>query len=69
MNNLMNVNGGFPPIKIINLKKIEKNEKEDLFTKERGFENSTVNIQNIISSKKDEFLKKKEENIEIVDSI
>lgn len=58
----INVNGGFPPIDIIDNKKKTVDIK-----KERAFTDTNVNILNIISSKKKEFLKKKEELIDVVD--
>lgn len=67
MNNFININGGFPPIQIIN----DTNNKinKDIFAKERGFVNTSVNIINIISSKKNEFIKQKKQNIDIVNSL
>lgn len=69
MDNFENVNGGFPPIKV---ESINKNsiKKEKKFEKERGFTNTlnNVNIQNIIKSKKEDFIKSKEDTIDIVES-
>jgi hypothetical protein len=63
-----NINGGFPPIKII---KFKKEEKKKEFSKERGFSNNinNVNIQNIIRSKKKNIISKKKEEIEIIESL
>lgn len=62
-----NINGGFPPIKILD----DNNKKDKVLNikKERGFSNSNVNILNIISSKKEEIIKKKVEEINVIDSL
>lgn len=63
-----NINGGFPPIKII---KFKEEEKKKEFSKERGFSNNinNVNIQNIIKSKKENIISKKKEELEIIESL
>ncbi len=69
MDNFENVNGGFPPIKVESTNK-NNIKKEKKFEKERGFTNTlnNVNIQNIIKSKKKDFIKSKEDTIDIVES-
>lgn len=63
-----NINGGFPPIKIESNK---NNRNKNEFIKERGFSNNinTVNIQNIIKSKKENIISKKKEDLEVIESL
>ena len=70
-----NINGGFPPI---NLQEIKKdNRKNTPITKEgaikeRAFSANSlnnVNIQNIIKSKKENFIKSKDDTLDIIDSL
>ena len=66
---IVKINGGFPPIKG---KTPVKKEKEKSFSKERGFASSnlkTVNISNILKSKKENIIKKDKVDLEVVDSL
>ena len=66
-----NINGGFPPINL--QETIKENIKKDIsIKKERAFlANSlnNVNIQNIIKSKKENFIKSKDDTLDIIDSL
>ena len=69
MNNFININGGFPPIQIINNNKNNKKDSTKQFVKDRSFTSTSVNIINIISSKKADFIKQKEQNLDIVETL
>ena len=71
MNNFININGGFPPIQIINNNNNKNNKKDSTkqFVKDRSFTSTSVNIINIISSKKADFIKQKEQNLDIVETL
>lgn len=66
MDNLDNINGGFPPIQLIKFKETKKKEDKTL-VKERGFTSNTVSIHNIIKTKKEDVILNKEKELEIID--
>lgn len=70
MDKYQNINGGFPPI---NLQEIKKdNIKKADSIKERAFTPNSlnnVNIQNIIKSKNKDFIKEKESKLDIIESL
>jgi hypothetical protein len=70
MNNLENINGGYPPIQMVVFKDQKSSEKK--FSKERAMSSSSnnVNIRNIIKTKKTEnILNNKKNDLEIIDSL
>ena len=71
MDKYENINGGFPPINLQETKK-EDVKKNISIKKERAFSANSlnnVNIQNIIKSKKENFIKSKDETLDIIDSL
>lgn len=70
MDKYQNINGGFPPINLQEIKK-DNIKKEDSI-KERAFTPNSlnnVNIQNIIKSKNKDFIKEKESKLDIIESL
>ena len=65
-----NINGGYPPIKLLTEKNKKENKKNE-FTKERFFkpEINNLDIKNILDIKKQEIVKNEDDNIEIIDSL
>lgn len=71
MDKYKNINGGFPPINLQNINKKDNIKKEGSI-KERAFTPNSlnnVNIQSIIKSKKDNFIKEKESTLDIIESL
>lgn len=60
----MDANGGFPPIKYI-----KNNDNIDNIKKERGFQRTNIDIRNFIKEIKNNMIKPRKKDINVIDSL